>query len=253
MLYINFRDKIVHNYKIMRMKCVLCENLVTKLVNTLNVGDEKCIFSYIVSSHTPKSEALWLIPFNTHYHYIIPYYKHQFLTSAPREVYIFQMSSSSNTGGGSTDLRYQYRYCSCERRAALKIVESQKPTKRLLYFVSETKACTFFAWCRPIGRDDEQIQTNYCPTSPNRQAISRESSFDSPGRVLHDSTSFSHHMHGIEHDIRQMKTFMRISVAVALLLLLIAIFRWLHFIQIGPVFVNGLAGSLSSLYGINAK
>ena len=135
------------------------------------------------------------------------------------------MSSSSNFGGGSTELRYQYRYCHCGKRAGLKIVESQKPTKGLLYFVCEGKTCAFFAWCHPIGRNHEQVQANYCPPSPNRQAISRESSFDSPGTVQNEPNSFPYHVHRIEQDIRQMKTFMMISVAVAFLLILIGIFR----------------------------
>ena len=44
MFYINFRDKIGQNYKTMRMKYVWNETLGTKLVNTLNIGDEKCTF-----------------------------------------------------------------------------------------------------------------------------------------------------------------------------------------------------------------
>ena len=98
-------------------------------------------------------------------------------------------------------------------------------TKGLLYFYCEGKTCAFFAWCHPIGRNHEQVQANYCPPSPNRQAISRESSFDSPGTVQNEPNSFPYHVHRIEQDIRQMKTFMMISVAVAFLLILIGIFR----------------------------
>ena len=63
--YINFRDKIVQNYKIIRMKCVLCETLGTKLVNTLNIGDEKCIFpvcQLIQCSFTVKRRVKDLAP-----------------------------------------------------------------------------------------------------------------------------------------------------------------------------------------------
>ena len=40
----NLKDEINQNYKITRMKCVLHETLGMKLVNTLNIRDEKCIF-----------------------------------------------------------------------------------------------------------------------------------------------------------------------------------------------------------------
>lgn len=135
------------------------------------------------------------------------------------------MSSSSNVGDGSSELRYQYCSCKCGNRAALKIVDSQKPTKGLLYFVCERNVCGFFAWCHPMGRELEQVQTNYFPTSHNRQAYSRESSINNPGRVLHETNSLLHPMHRIEHDIRQMRTFITISLVVAILSLLISIFR----------------------------
>ena len=41
----NFRDEIGRNYKIARMKCILTKTLGTKLANTRNTRDEKCIFS----------------------------------------------------------------------------------------------------------------------------------------------------------------------------------------------------------------
>ena len=47
MFYINFRDKIGQNYKTMRIKCISHETLGTKLVNTLNIEDEKCIFPFV--------------------------------------------------------------------------------------------------------------------------------------------------------------------------------------------------------------
>ena len=68
------------------------------------------------------------------------------------------MSSSSSRptsgGNGGRGLRYQYKVCNCRRKAKLKIVESEKPSKGLLYFVCEKDECGFFSWCNPIYRDE---------------------------------------------------------------------------------------------------
>lgn len=50
-----------------------------------------------------------------------------------------KMSCSSSAGGSTEDLRYQYLFCSCGRKAAVKIVESDKPSKGKLYFVCATR------------------------------------------------------------------------------------------------------------------
>ena len=65
------------------------------------------------------------------------------------------MSSSSSRGdSGARNLRYQYKLCDCRRKAKVKIVESEKPSKGMLYFVCERDECRFFSWCNPIYRDE---------------------------------------------------------------------------------------------------
>lgn len=51
------------------------------------------------------------------------------------------MSTSSFVGGGgeTLDLRYAVKYCGCRRKAALKVVGSERPSKGLLYYVCEQK------------------------------------------------------------------------------------------------------------------
>ena len=48
----NFKNEISQNYKITRMKYVLHETLGTKLVNTLNIRDKKCIFPIFIIVHS---------------------------------------------------------------------------------------------------------------------------------------------------------------------------------------------------------
>ena len=65
------------------------------------------------------------------------------------------MSSSSSRGdSGARNLQYQYKLCDCRRKAKVKIVESEKPSKGMLYFVCERDECRFFSWCNPIYRDE---------------------------------------------------------------------------------------------------
>ncbi|KAI8563923.1 hypothetical protein RHMOL_Rhmol03G0147000 [Rhododendron molle] len=67
------------------------------------------------------------------------------------------MSSSSNNNSGGNgrqtlDLRYVASYCFCGRKAALRLVESEKPTKGLLYYTCEQKpSCDFWEWCNPVS------------------------------------------------------------------------------------------------------
>ena len=75
------------------------------------------------------------------------------------------MSSSSSRpgsgGNGARDLRYQYKMCNCRRKAKLKIVESEKPSKGMLYFVCEKDECRFFSWCIPIYRDEPDRENQF--------------------------------------------------------------------------------------------
>ncbi|KAH7841915.1 hypothetical protein Vadar_027715 [Vaccinium darrowii] len=63
------------------------------------------------------------------------------------------MSSSSNTAQKQTlDLRFVPAYCRCRRKMALKIVDSDKPTKGMLYYACEQKPpCGDWAWCNPVS------------------------------------------------------------------------------------------------------
>ncbi|KAL3498861.1 hypothetical protein ACH5RR_041593 [Cinchona calisaya] len=62
------------------------------------------------------------------------------------------------------DVRYQYKFCECNRKAAVKIVESDKPSKGLLYFVCERRKYKFWSWCTPLmvdsGEEVKVIRAN---------------------------------------------------------------------------------------------
>ncbi|KAI7989913.1 L10-interacting MYB domain-containing protein [Camellia lanceoleosa] len=61
------------------------------------------------------------------------------------------MSSSSNyySNGESFDLRYEPLKCDCGLRAAIRVTESDKPSKGRLYFVCEKRNCQFWRRCTP--------------------------------------------------------------------------------------------------------
>ncbi|KAL7263745.1 hypothetical protein ACSBR1_001825 [Camellia fascicularis] len=61
------------------------------------------------------------------------------------------MSSSSNyySSGESFDLRYEASKCDCGQRAAIRVIESDKPSKGRLYFICEKRNCQFWRWCTP--------------------------------------------------------------------------------------------------------
>ncbi|KAG5564788.1 hypothetical protein RHGRI_000856 [Rhododendron griersonianum] len=67
------------------------------------------------------------------------------------------MSSSSNNNSGgfgrqTLDLRYVASYCYCGRKAVLRLVESEKPTKGMLNYACEQKpSCGFWEWCNPVS------------------------------------------------------------------------------------------------------
>ncbi|KAL3527598.1 hypothetical protein ACH5RR_012254 [Cinchona calisaya] len=75
------------------------------------------------------------------------------------------MLHSTSSGWGTRDLRYQYQWCHCGKKAMVKIVDSEKPTKAMLYFVCEKKEYNFWAWCIPINNvtneTEEVDQTNF--------------------------------------------------------------------------------------------
>ncbi|KAI8024712.1 hypothetical protein LOK49_LG02G03470 [Camellia lanceoleosa] len=64
------------------------------------------------------------------------------------------MSSSSIRGGEGQMLRFMSKKCHYERKATIRIVEFEKPSKGRLYYVCENAGlggCDFWAWCNPVG------------------------------------------------------------------------------------------------------
>ncbi|KAF5955950.1 hypothetical protein HYC85_008806 [Camellia sinensis] len=61
------------------------------------------------------------------------------------------MSSSSYyySSGESLNLRYEALKCDCGLRAAIRVTESDKPSKGRLYFICEKRNCQFWRWCTP--------------------------------------------------------------------------------------------------------
>ncbi|CAL5366875.1 unnamed protein product [Camellia sinensis] len=59
------------------------------------------------------------------------------------------MSSSSNYSGSAEnfDLRFEALKCDCGLRAAIRVIESDKPSKERLYFICEKINCQFWRWC----------------------------------------------------------------------------------------------------------
>ncbi|GMP66838.1 hypothetical protein CsSME_00027031 [Camellia sinensis var. sinensis] len=71
-----------------------------------------------------------------------------------RLVYPTKLSSSSIGGGEGQILRFMSKKCRCGRKAAIRIVESEKPSKGRLYYVCENTGLggfDFWAWCNPVG------------------------------------------------------------------------------------------------------
>ncbi|GMP36497.1 hypothetical protein CsSME_00008608 [Camellia sinensis var. sinensis] len=64
------------------------------------------------------------------------------------------MSSSSIGGEEGQMLRFMSKKCRCGRKAAIRIVEFEKPSKGRLYYVYENASlggCDFWAWCNLVG------------------------------------------------------------------------------------------------------
>ncbi|KAL7182025.1 hypothetical protein ACSBR1_040859 [Camellia fascicularis] len=59
------------------------------------------------------------------------------------------MSFSSNYSGSveTFDLRFEALKCNCGLRAAIRVTESDKPSKGRLYFICEKRNCQFWGWC----------------------------------------------------------------------------------------------------------
>ncbi|KAI7998432.1 hypothetical protein LOK49_LG10G01958 [Camellia lanceoleosa] len=65
------------------------------------------------------------------------------------------MSSSSSKGTGEGQmLRFINKKCRCGKKIAIRIVESEKPSKGRLYYVCEITSlggCDLWAWCNLVG------------------------------------------------------------------------------------------------------
>ncbi|KAH7835252.1 hypothetical protein Vadar_011475 [Vaccinium darrowii] len=61
-------------------------------------------------------------------------------------------SATSGMGGDALDLRYISKKCLCGKRAAIRVTESDKPSKGKLYYACESapRGCDFWAWCKPV-------------------------------------------------------------------------------------------------------
>lgn len=61
-------------------------------------------------------------------------------------------SATSGVGGDALDLRYVSKKCLCGKRAAIRVTESDKPSKGKLYYACESapRGCDFWAWCKPV-------------------------------------------------------------------------------------------------------
>ncbi|GMP68900.1 hypothetical protein CsSME_00028353 [Camellia sinensis var. sinensis] len=63
-------------------------------------------------------------------------------------------SSSSSMGSGEAQiLRFISKKCHCGKKASIRVVESENPSKGRLYYVCEKASfggCDFWAWCNPV-------------------------------------------------------------------------------------------------------
>ena len=135
------------------------------------------------------------------------------------------MSCSSSAGGSTEDLKYQYFHCSCGRKAVVKIVESDKPSKGKLYFVCATRSCEFFSWCNPTRR----IRQNYTSdlNVTRRDIFSGESSIDSSEveGLRMDGGLYLRKMKNIEESLGVMKICVGACFAISVLSFLILMFN----------------------------
>ena len=141
------------------------------------------------------------------------------------------MSTSANFGGGLTDLRYEWSRCFCKKRAKIKIVESNKPSKGRLYYICEDQSCSFWAWCNPLRRDG---MGNEC-TSKSPETRLDESSGFSPrvnsneGMLAVNNGDILLGLHAklstVEGTVGMLKVIMILSLIICCLSLVIAAYR----------------------------
>ncbi|KAI7980570.1 L10-interacting MYB domain-containing protein [Camellia lanceoleosa] len=75
------------------------------------------------------------------------------------------MSSSSNyySSDESFDMRYEALKCDCGLRAAIRVTESNKPSKGRLYFICEKRNCQFWRWCILKSRYPDVVKFRRMP------------------------------------------------------------------------------------------
>ncbi|KAI8560201.1 hypothetical protein RHMOL_Rhmol04G0237500 [Rhododendron molle] len=119
------------------------------------------------------------------------------------------MASSSTTnskGCDALDLRYVQKKCRCGKRAAIRVVESEKPSKGKLYYVcdSEPRGCDTWAWCKPvriIHVEDEKVEES--PMVEERPRVE-----ESP-RVVHEDPHLMARLVMVEANMEAFKTMMK--------------------------------------------
>ncbi|KAI8547356.1 hypothetical protein RHMOL_Rhmol07G0189300 [Rhododendron molle] len=103
-------------------------------------------------------------------------------------------------GCDALDLRYVPKKCRCGKRVAIRVVESEKPSKGKLYYVcdSEPRGCDTWAWCKPvriINVGDEKVEE-----SPMVE--------ESP-RVVHEDPHLMARLVMVEANVEAFKTMMK--------------------------------------------
>ncbi|GMP44464.1 hypothetical protein CsSME_00013384 [Camellia sinensis var. sinensis] len=113
------------------------------------------------------------------------------------------MSSSSISGGEGQMLRFMSKKCRCGKKVAIRIMESEKPSKGRLYYVCEKAGlggCDFWAWCNPVG---------YAPT------YGRDEIDDEKPRV-EESVHFNGRLMTLEMKMEALNMMMKTSIVVLL-------------------------------------
>ncbi|GMP74195.1 hypothetical protein CsSME_00031677 [Camellia sinensis var. sinensis] len=124
------------------------------------------------------------------------------------------MSSSSIGGEEGQMLRFMNKKCHCGKKAAIRIVKSEKPSKGRLYYVCEKAGlggCDFWVWCNPIG---------YAP------AYGRDEIDDEKPRV-EEGVHFNGRLMKLEIKIEALNKMMKTSMVVLLVCFITTMFMFM--------------------------
>ncbi|XP_043718039.1 uncharacterized protein LOC122665987 [Telopea speciosissima] len=81
------------------------------------------------------------------------------------------MSSSSVNCSNPNTLKYKSLRCKCNRKAVIRISETDNNPNRLFYSCPQINGCNFFVWCDPIVAPTTELVPN--PT-PDLQELQEE-------------------------------------------------------------------------------